>query len=324
MQCSAWPGPGAAGPARVRAQNDWRRAEAAATIWRAWRRLQRRRERAASLHTGMALLRMTARWLAAARRRAAAAATARVLSFLRPLAGAARGAAAIRALHAKAGAWHASPRLRHVRSRLVHAVLAGRQLARQPCQERLTCMSACESSCDASPAGAGGGGAACVARRGRGAPRAGGPAGRAAERPGGRGLARAAGGRARRRARPGRAAAGVGRVCGARRGRRGRPPRARRRHALPARDAAGALHALSGVVPPKCCCVSEDMLLQPRCVFKQSVDAGRGERARHARPSHQGLIGQQVRVQTRVCALSTAARRRPLFVMSHLRALRQA
>jgi len=141
MQCSAWPGPGAAGPARVRAQNDWRRAEAAATIWRAWRRLQRRRERAASLHTGMALLRMTARWLAAARRRAAAAATARVLSFLRPLAGAARGAAAIRALHAKAGAWHASPRLRHVRSRLVHAVLAGRQLARQPCQERLTCMS---------------------------------------------------------------------------------------------------------------------------------------------------------------------------------------
>ncbi len=141
MQCSAWPGPGAAGPARVRAQNDRRRAEAAATIWRAWRRLRRRRARAASLHAGMALLRMTARWLAAARRRAAAAAAARVLGFLRPLADAARGAAAIRALHAKAGAWHASPRLRHVRSRLVHAVLAGRQLARQPCQERLTCMS---------------------------------------------------------------------------------------------------------------------------------------------------------------------------------------
>lgn len=86
----------------AKAQEAQRRRGAAARIWRAWQRFKRRRERQNALHAGAALLSMAAHWVRAGRRRAAAAAAARVLGFLRALSDAARAAAAIRDFHDKA------------------------------------------------------------------------------------------------------------------------------------------------------------------------------------------------------------------------------
>lgn len=83
-------------------QDAQRRRAAVATIWRAWQRHKRRCERRATLQAGFALLRLSARWVRAGRRRAAVAAAGRVVGFLRALSDASRGADAVRAFHAKA------------------------------------------------------------------------------------------------------------------------------------------------------------------------------------------------------------------------------